>query len=68
MTITGQLDTQLRATNVVKLGMRRGPVGAQPRPQVVFRGGGNTPRPTSQPYRVGCAAQVGRVSDDDAME
>ena len=34
------------------------------RPQVVLRGGGNTPRLTSQPYRVGCAAQVGRVSDD----
>ena len=64
MSITDQLDTQLRATNVVQLGMRRGPVGTQPSPPVVLRGGGNTPRPTSQPYRVGCAAQVGRVSDD----
>ena len=34
------------------------------RPQAVSRGGGNTPRPTSQPYRVGCAVQVGRLSDD----
>ena len=32
--------------------------------QAAPRGGGNTPRPTSQPYRVGCAAQVGRLSDD----
>ena len=35
-----------------------------PRPQAVPRDGGNTPRPTSQPYRDGCAAQVGRLSDD----
>ena len=27
-------------------------------------GGSNTPRPTSQPYRFGCAAQVERLSDD----
>ena len=30
----------------------------------VPQGGGNTPRPMSQPYRVGCAAQVGRLLDD----
>ena len=35
-----------------------------PRPQAVPRGGGSTPGPTSQPYRVGCAAQVRRLSDD----
>ena len=35
-----------------------------PRPQAAPRGGGNIPRPPSQPYRVGCAAQVGRLSDD----
>ena len=35
-----------------------------PRPQAAPRGGGNTPRPTSQPYRIGCAAQVGRLSDE----
>ena len=35
-----------------------------PRPQAAPRGGGNTPRPPSQPYRVGCTAQVGRLSDD----
>ena len=65
MSITDQLDTQLCATNVVKLRMRRGPVGTQPRPPVVLPGGGNTPRPTSQPYQVGWAVQVGRVSDDE---
>ena len=27
-------------------------------------GGGNTPRPTSQLYRVECAARVGRLSND----
>ena len=35
-----------------------------PRPQAAPRGGGNTLRPPSQPYRVGCTAQVGRLSDD----
>ena len=35
-----------------------------PHSQPAPRNGGNTPRPTSQPYRVGCAAQVGRLSDD----
>ena len=35
-----------------------------PRPQAAPRGGGNTPRPTLQPCQVGCAAQVGRLSDD----
>ena len=35
-----------------------------PRPQAAPWGGGNSPRPTSQPYRVGRAAQVGRLSDD----
>ena len=35
-----------------------------PRPQAAPRGGGNTPRSPSQPYRVGCSAQVGRLSDD----
>ena len=35
-----------------------------PRSQAVPGGGGNTPRPTPQPYRVGCAAQIGRLSDD----
>ena len=35
-----------------------------PRPQAVPRGGGNTPRSTSQPYRVGCVAKVRRLSDD----
>ena len=35
-----------------------------PRPQAVPWGGDNTPRPTPQPYRVGCAAQVGRLLDD----
>ena len=30
MSITDQLDTQLRATNVAKLGMRRGSVGISP--------------------------------------
>ena len=34
------------------------------RPQAVPRGGSNTPRPTSQPYQVGCDAQVGSLSDD----
>ena len=29
------------------------------RPQAVPRGGGNTPRPTSQSYRVNCTVQVG---------
>ena len=35
-----------------------------PRLQAAPQHGGNTPRPTSQLYRVGCAAQVGRLSDD----
>ena len=35
-----------------------------PRPQAAPRSGGNTPRLPSQPYRVGCTAQVGRLSDD----
>ena len=35
-----------------------------PRPQAAPRGGGNTPRSTSQPYRVGCAAKVERLSDE----
>ena len=35
-----------------------------PHPQAVPHSGGNTPRPTSQPYQVGCTAQVGRLSDD----
>ena len=35
-----------------------------PRPQAVPRGGGNTLKFLSQPYRVGCTAQVGRLSDD----
>ena len=35
-----------------------------PRPQAVPQGEGNTPGHTSQPYRVGCAVQVGRLSDD----
>ena len=35
-----------------------------PRPQAAPRGGGSTPRSPSQPYRVGCTAQVGRLSDD----
>ena len=34
------------------------------RPQAASRGGGNTPRSQSQPYRDGCTAQVGRLSDD----
>ena len=34
------------------------------RPQAAPRDGGNTPRPMSQPYRVGCTAQVGILSDD----
>ena len=34
------------------------------RPQAVPRGGDNTRRPTSQPYQVECASQVGRLSDD----
>ena len=33
-------------------------------PQAVPQSGGNTPRPTSQRYQVGCTAQVGRLSDD----
>ena len=33
-------------------------------PQAVPRGGGSTPRSPSQPHRVGCTAQVGRLSDD----
>ena len=48
MNVTDQLDRQLRATNVAKLGMRLSCV--ETRPQAVPRGGGNTPRPTSQPY------------------
>ena len=63
MSIIDQLDTQSRATNVVKLDMRRGSVGTTP-PQAVRRGESNTPRPLSQPYRVGCTAEVGRLSDD----
>ena len=35
-----------------------------PRLQAVPRGGGNTSRPNSQLYRVGCAAQFGRLLDD----
>ena len=35
-----------------------------PRPQAAPRGGGNTLKSSSQPYRVGCTAQVGRLSDD----
>ena len=35
-----------------------------PRPQAAPRGRGNTPRLPSQPYRVGCTAQVERISDD----
>ena len=35
-----------------------------PRPHAAPRGGGSTLRPPSQPYRVGCTAQVGRLSDD----
>ena len=63
MSITDQLDTQLRAANVAKLDMRRGSVGTSP-PQADPRDRGNAPRSTSQPYRVGCAAQVGRLLDD----
>ena len=33
-------------------------------PQAAPRGGSNTPRYPSQPYRVGCTEQVGRLSDD----
>ena len=36
MSITDQLDTQLRATNVVKLGMRRGFVETPPAPRLLF--------------------------------
>ena len=63
MSITNQLDMQSRATNVVKLDMRRGTVGTTP-PQAAPQGGGNTPRLPSQPYRVGCTGQVGRLLDD----
>ena len=35
-----------------------------PHPQAAPWGGGNTPRPPSQPYRIGCTAQVGRLSND----
>ena len=35
-----------------------------PGPQAVSRNGGNTPRLTSQSYRIGCAVQVGRLSDN----
>ena len=35
-----------------------------PHPQAAPRGGGNNLRSPSQPYRVGCTAQVGRLSDD----
>ena len=34
--ITDQLDAQLCATNVVKLGMRRGTVGAHPAPKLLL--------------------------------
>ena len=37
---------------------------SNPRPQAALRGGGNTPRSPSQPYRGGCTAQVGRISGD----
>ena len=36
MSITDQLDTQPRATNVVKLGMRRGSVGTTPALKLFF--------------------------------
>ena len=35
-----------------------------PRPHAAPRGGSNTPRSPSQPYRVGCTAQVGRLLED----
>ena len=35
-----------------------------PRPQAAPRGGGNTPISLSQPYRIGCTAQVGKLLDD----
>ena len=62
--LTNQLDTPLHGNNVVKLGMRRSFVETYLRPQAVPRGGGNSLRPTSQPYRVGCTAQVERLSDE----
>ena len=64
MNITDQLDTQSRATNVVKLGKKKGTVGTHPRPQAAPRDGGNALRSPLQPYRVGCTAQVGRLLDD----
>ena len=33
-------------------------------PSTCSSGEATTPKPTSQPYRFGCAAQVGRLSDD----
>ena len=35
-----------------------------PRPQAAPRSENNTPRSPSQPYRVGCTTQIGRLSDD----
>ena len=37
-------------------------------PQAAPRGGGNTLRSPSQPYLVGCTAQVGRLSDDTKVK
>ena len=64
MSITDQLDTQSRATNVVHIGHEKRFCRNSPRPQAAPRGGSNTSKPPSQPYRVGCTAQVGRLSDD----
>ena len=65
MSITDQLDTQLPATHMVKLSMRRGSVGT-PRALKLFLGGEVAPlglRHNRTAY-VRCAAQVGRLSDN----
>ena len=47
-----------------KIGHKKRFCRNNPRPQAAPRGRGNTPGLPSQSYRVGCAAQVGRLSDD----
>ena len=47
-----------------EIGHEKGFCRNAPHLQAAPAGVGSTPRPTSQPYQIGCTAQVGRLSDD----
>ena len=64
MSIIDQLGTQLRDNNVAKLGTTRSFVRTHPALKLFLGVEATPPDLTSQPYRVECAAQVGRLSDD----